>query len=99
MDINSNFGTDRLSTLPIPVSVRICQRKVTINDLISWVPGTLISFDQMATSRLTLTIGHRDMGMGHAVKVGSRIGIRLDSVGSTQPLPEGVVDSASKFPC
>lgn len=71
----------RLGAISVPIAVRICHRTLTVRELLGWIPGMLISFDEMATSDLTLTIGDRELGRGRAVKVGQAIALRLDHVG------------------
>jgi flagellar motor switch/type III secretory pathway protein FliN len=81
MDI---FNTPRsLDRLPISVSVTVCERKLKLNEFINWAPGTLLTFEHPANSQLTLRAGGREIGEGQPVKIGSKIGLRLMSVGTT----------------
>ena len=79
--IKTVCAANRLDAIPVPIAVRIFHRSVKVRELLNWVPGTLISFDQLATSRLSLTIRDQEIGQGHAVKLGQRLAICLETVG------------------
>lgn len=83
-NINSDKGLDRLATVPVPMSVRVCQQKMSLGDLLKWTPGTLISFDRSASAGLILCAGHQEVGQGTAVKIGAKIGILVRRVGSVE---------------
>ena len=72
----------RLDRLPISVSVTVCDHRMTLNELINWQPGTLLTFEHPAISLLTLRAAGRDIGTGEPVKVGANIGLRLKQVGA-----------------
>jgi flagellar motor switch/type III secretory pathway protein FliN len=80
--LHSTCDLVQLDSVPISVSVRVCRRKLTVAELLNWVPGTILSFDEPAMSRLTLCVGDLDLGEGDCVRTGPKIGIRLARVGS-----------------
>ena len=72
---------ERLGKLPIPVSVCVCRRTVTLNQFLNWTPGTILSFDQSAASPLQIQVGSHDIGEGCAVKLGADLGFRVHRIG------------------
>jgi len=76
---------DRLNQLPVQISVRICGCSLKLDQFLNWTPGTMLSFDQSASSPLTLQIGPRIVGEGQAVKIGSKIGLRIQRIGEKLP--------------
>ena len=83
---NTDNQFDRLRKIPIRVTVRVCGRSLRLDDLLSWTPGTILSFDQLASSPLTLCVGTREVGEGQAVTVGSKVGLRLQSIGGVSTI-------------
>lgn len=71
---------EQLKTLPVSISVRVCGQSLKLNELLEWAPGTILSFDQSAGSPLELKIGEQTIADGHAVKVGTKFGIRIGQV-------------------
>jgi flagellar motor switch/type III secretory pathway protein FliN len=72
---------ERLRALPIQISVCVCRRSLSLDDLLEWKSGTVLSFDQDASAPLQLRIGDKSIAEGHAVKIGTQIGLRLKRVG------------------
>ena len=79
-ELNSTHDLDRIGSLPLTISVKVCQKTLKLTDLLNWTPGTVLAFDQPRTSPLTVSIGSHKLGEGQAVKVGSRLGIRLQTL-------------------
>lgn len=78
-----NSPVERLHKLPIPVSVRVCGRSLTLDEFLNWVPGTILSFDHSFTAPLEMCIGSQTVGEGQAVKIGPKIGLKLHRLGNT----------------
>lgn len=74
-------NSDRLSQIPIEVSVRVCHRNLSLSQFLQWSPGTILEFDQPATAPLLLQIDHKIVGRGEPVKVGSQLGLRIQHLG------------------
>ncbi len=82
MDNSESDGqANPLRKLPIQVSVRVCGRSISVDQFLDWIPGTILSFDQRVTSPLAMCIGSCTVGEGQAVKVGSKMGLRLSRIG------------------
>ena len=76
----SDIDQNRLRSLPIHVSIRVCRKSLKLKDFLKWTPGTVLNFDQPATSPLTLFVSQQEMGAGRAVKVDSSIGLQLSRI-------------------
>ena len=87
---NSDNRLDRLRKIPIRVTVRVCGRSLRLDELLSWTPGTMLSFDQLASSPLTLCVDEREIGEGQAVKIGSKVGFRIHSIRSSSTVNAGM---------
>ena len=74
-----DLGNDpnRIRSVPIQVSIRVCRKSLKLKDLIQWTPGTVLNFDEPATSPLVLFVGKQQAGVGQAVEVGSLFGLKL----------------------
>jgi flagellar motor switch/type III secretory pathway protein FliN len=52
-----------------------------MSDFLGWKPGTIVSFDQSATAPLTIRVDDKVVGIGQAVKVGQKFGLRITRAG------------------
>jgi flagellar motor switch protein FliN/FliY len=77
-------GIQRILKLPVPVNVKLAERKIAVESLLGMTVGTIIEFDVPFDSDLTLQVGNRTIGHGQAVKVGERFGLRLSRVGTVE---------------
>jgi flagellar motor switch/type III secretory pathway protein FliN len=67
----------RIGTLPLRVSVLVCGRTLSLDDLVHLQAGSIIPFSDQATSSLKLFAGDKAIGLGEAVTVDSKIAIRV----------------------
>jgi len=74
---DSGNDPNRLRSLPIQVSIRVCRKSFKLKELLQWAPGMTLGFEQSATSPLSLFVGDREMGVGQVVKIDSSIGLHL----------------------
>ena len=72
----------QLGSLPVQLCVRVCSRSLKLNEFLDWVPGTVLSFDQVVSDPLELRVGDQTLGKGKAVKVGPKIGLRVQRIGN-----------------
>ncbi len=77
-------GIQRILKLPVPVTVKLAERKIAVESLLGMTVGTIIEFDVPFDSDLTLHVGNRTIGHGQAVKVGESFGLRLSRVGTVE---------------
>lgn len=74
---DSGNDPNRLRSLPIQVSIRVCRKSLKLKDFLQWTPGTVLNFDHAVTSPLALFVSQQEMGEGQAVKLDSSIGLQL----------------------
>ncbi len=73
----SGNDPSRIHSLPIRVSIRVCRKPIQLIDLLTWTSGTILKFDQPASSPLLLCAGNQVIGEGSAVSVDSLVGLKL----------------------
>lgn len=70
--------------LTVPVIVRIGERNMPLDDILSLSPGAIIELNKSADDELPLLVNNKQVGTGMAVKVGENFGIRIESVDSAE---------------
>ena len=73
----------RLASIPVPVSVRLAQKRVPLSAVRALVPGSLITFEKGCEEPLELFVSdaaRRPRAVGEAVKVGERFGLKVTAV-------------------
>lgn len=71
-----------LLKLRVPVSVRLGQRRMKLNDVLDLSPGAIIELPHLADEPLDLMVVNKAIGQGHAVKVGENFGLRVTDIGA-----------------
>lgn len=61
--------------------VRLAERRLRLQDVLSLVPGSIIELEKNAEKELDLLINDKQVGNGTAVKVGENFGIKLTFIG------------------
>lgn len=74
----------RILKLTVPVNATLAERNMPVEAILSLTVGSIIEFDKPFDSELSLRVGNREIGAGHAVKVAENFGIRLTQIGSVQ---------------
>lgn len=74
----------RLRTLPVQVSVRLAEKKITVSQLLGISSGTLISFPKSCEAQLDLYVNNARYCRGEAVKIGENFGLKINEVGTTE---------------
>jgi flagellar motor switch protein FliN len=77
-------GSDvgRLLAIEVPVIVRLGMRRLTIGEVMRLAAGAIIEFGKSAEEELDLLANNKQIGKGHAVKVGENFGIKVTTIGS-----------------
>ena len=70
----------RLAGLPVPVSVRLADKRVPLGVVRALVPGSLVTFEKACTDPLDLFVAGRPHAFGEAVKVGENFGLKVTGV-------------------
>lgn len=74
----------RLRSLPVQVSVRLAEKKITVSQLLGISSGTLISFPKSCEAQLDLYVNNARYCRGEAVKIGENFGLKINEVGTTE---------------
>jgi len=72
---------DRLLSIKTPVTVTLVQRKETLRNILSLVPGSMLTFETHCDQPLTLSVGGHPVATGETVKIGDKFGIRIRDIG------------------
>lgn len=63
------------------ISVRLAARQITLSQLLSMTPGSLLIFDKSHEDWLDLYVNNVLLGRGEAVKIGEKFGLRIMELG------------------
>ena len=83
----SEAGTRRLDMLldlPLDVSVELGRTRMSIQELLSLGPASVIELDKVAGEPLDILINDRLVARGEAVVVNDKFGIRITDIVSPQ---------------
>ncbi len=72
----------RILQLEVPVIVQLADRYMDMSDVLGLNVGSVIEFDKKFDAELELVVSDRQIGLGHAVKVGENFGLRITRVGT-----------------
>ncbi|MEE9254012.1 MAG: FliM/FliN family flagellar motor switch protein [Pseudomonadales bacterium] len=72
----------RILQLEVPVIVLLADRSMEMADVLALNVGSVIEFDRKFDAELELIVSDRQIGLGHAVKVGENFGLRITRVGT-----------------
>src|SRR6185369_4851681 len=85
----------RLLNLPVPVVVRLAEKKVELGQLVNIAPGGIIMFEKSCEDLLDMYVNNRLYCRGEAVKIGEKFGLKINEVGSVQERVSALVDPMS----
>jgi len=71
----------RLMNVPVQVSVRLAEKRLELDSVLSLVPGSIITFNKSCEELLDLYVNNHQFARGEAVKIGENFGLRLTEVG------------------
>jgi flagellar motor switch protein FliN/FliY len=72
---------EQLLTLPVTVSVRLADKKISLGQLLSMTPGGLITFNKSCEDLLDLYVNNQPFCQGEAIKIGEKFGLKITHVG------------------
>lgn len=81
--------------LEVPVIVRLAERQMTLQEVLGFVPGSIIELPKNAEDELDLMVNNRQVGLGAAVKVGENFGIRVTHLGDVVERIEAIANMAA----
>lgn len=75
---------EQLLKLEVPIVVRLAEREMPVQDVLRFVPGSLIELPKNAEDELDLLVNNKPVGQGTAVKVGENFGLRVTFIGDVR---------------
>lgn len=75
---------ERILKIEVPIIVRLGERVMTMREVTSMIPGTIIELPKASEDELELLVNNKVVGTGTAVKVGENFGLRVSYVGNVQ---------------
>ena len=66
--------------LNVPVIVKLAERKLLLSEVMRLGTGAIIEFSKSNDEPLELLINNKPIGLGEAVKVGDKFGLRIGSM-------------------
>ena len=73
----------QLINLEVPVSVRLCEKLVPLEEVVALSPGTLLEFPQHHEHPLSLYLNESRVGHGYAADLEDSIGFVVESIDPT----------------
>jgi flagellar motor switch protein FliN/FliY len=75
---------DRLRLLPVPIIVKLAEKKIELGHLVAIGPGAIITFEKSCEDLLDLYVNNQLYCRGEAVKIGEKFGIKVCEIGSAE---------------
>ena len=79
-DTTSNRRLELLLDVPLEVVVQLGRTRMTIQELLTLGPGSVIELDKVAGEPLDIIINDRLVARGEAVVVNDKFGVRITDV-------------------
>lgn len=68
---------ERVGSISVPVSVQLCQRRMTLGEFLALRPGSFIPFSTRCDEPVKLRVDSSTIALGDPVQNGSQLGLRL----------------------
>lgn len=75
---------DQILKLEVPIVVRLGERLMSVNDVVSLLPGAILELPKKAEEELDLLVNNKQIATGAAVKVGENFGLRITFIGDAK---------------
>ncbi len=72
-------------SIKTPVSVTLARKNVTLERIVTLVPGSMLTFDAHCDEPLVLEAGGKPIATGETIKIGDKFGLRIREILSNQP--------------
>jgi flagellar motor switch protein FliN/FliY len=72
----------RILKLQVPVIVELAACEMSLAEILNLSTGAIIEFEKPFDAPLQLKINNKTIGLGQAVKVGEKFGLRIAEIGS-----------------
>jgi len=93
LDRISPASAPRLLGLPVPIIVKLAEKKIEMGQLLAIGPGAIITFEKSCEDLLDLYVNNRLYCRGEAVKIGEKFGIKVCEIGSAHERASAVLAS------
>ena len=70
----------RIAGLPVEISVRLAEKRISVGQLLAMSPGSLITFSRSCEDLLDLYVNNHRYCLGEAVKIGEKFGLKITEV-------------------
>lgn len=81
MSTERSNNLQQILRLEVPLVVRLGERPLKVEEVVSLVPGAIIELPKTADAELDLLVNNKRIGRGVAVKVGENFGLRITFIG------------------
>jgi flagellar motor switch protein FliN len=81
----------RILRVPVTVSVRLAERKMSLGTVVALVPGSLVTFSKSCEDLLDLYVNNHRYCQGEAIKIGESFGLKVSKVGLNEELKERII--------
>lgn len=82
----------RLKKLPVTVSVRLSEKRMSVSQLLAITPGALLTFSKSCDDLLDMYVNNSFYGRGEAVKIGESFGLKVNEIGVKPERPSKIID-------
>ncbi|MBI3864822.1 MAG: FliM/FliN family flagellar motor switch protein [Planctomycetia bacterium] len=86
----------RLRRLPVPVIVKLAEKKIELGQLLGIGPGAIITFEKPCEDLLELYVNNQLYCRGEAVKIGEKFGIKICETGSVRERASALMSMESR---
>lgn len=77
----SSSDLRRINQIMVPFVVVLGERPVKLNEILGWIPGSILELGRDAEEELDIRINNKPIGTGTAVKVGENFGVQINFCG------------------
>lgn len=86
-------GWERIRGLPIQISVRLAEKRISLGQLLAITPGALITFDKSCEDLLDMYVNNHRLCQGEAVKTGENFGLKITAMHPRTMRANRIIDS------
>jgi flagellar motor switch protein FliN/FliY len=74
------IGLDGLRDVPLPVTIELGRARLSLNEVLSLAPGSLVPLERAAHEPVDVYVGGKLYARGEVVTVGAKYGIRVTAL-------------------
>ena len=89
---------ERILRLEVPIIVRLGHQALSVQEVLSLMPGAIIELAKTAEEELDLLVNNKQIGSGSAVKVGENFGLRVTYIGDVRERIRALGATAEEVP-